>query len=138
MDYSLRYLNPVLTDRVNHLLEKTYGVQPHPPLLFKTMTHNQYRGELEEFEERLMKLNKFNILIKNVPRFAESAATKTRVKVTYVALRDTFNQFGEVRKIEVFNGNVYIGFHKKSHATSTHDQINNMQMGDNIIKTKVI
>jgi len=138
MDSSLRYLNPTLTDRVNNLLEKTYGEQPRTPLLFKTMTHNQYKNELENFEERLMKLNKFNILIKNVPRFAESAATKTRVKVTYVALRDTFNQFGKVRNIEVFNGNVYIGFHKKIHATSTHGQINNMKMGDNIIKTKVI
>lgn len=138
MDPSLRYLNPVLTDRVNHLLEKTYGVLPEPPKLTKKMTHAQYKDELEKFEERLMKSNNFNLMIKNVPRFAISSETKKMVKVTYLALRDTLNQFGRVYKIEVFNGNVYIGFHKQNDAVSTHSQINNMQMGENIIKTKVV
>ncbi len=138
MNSALRYLNPVLTDRVNHLIDNTYGPLPSPPKLTNGITHTEYREKLENYEIELIKTNGFNFMIKNVPLYAQSSATKKDVKVTYAALRDTFNEFGTVRKISVFKGVVFLTFKTKKQAEETHNLINNMQMGKNIIKTKVI
>ena len=138
MNSALRYLNPVLTDRVNHLIDNTYGILPTAPKLQTDMTHAKYREKLENYEIDLMKANGFNFMVKNVPLFAQSSATKKDVKVTYAALRDTFNEFGTVRKISVFKGVVYLTFKNNKQATDTHKLINNMQMGKNILKTKCI
>ena len=138
MNSALRYLNPVLTDRVNHLIDNTYGPLPSPPKLTNGITHTEYREKLENYEIELIKTNGFNFMIKNVPLYAQSSATKKDVKVTYAALRDTFNEFGTVRKISVFKGVVFLTFETKKQAEETHNLINNMQMGKNIIKTKVI
>ena len=138
MNTTLRYLNPVLTDRVNHLLDNTYGPLPSPPKLSSGVTHAEYREKLENYEIELIKVNGFNFMIKNVPLFAQSSSTKKNVKVTYAALRDTFNEFGNVTKISVFKGTVFLTFKTRKQAEETHDLINNMQMGKNIIKTKVI
>lgn len=138
MNSTLRYLNPVLTDRVNHLIDNTYGPLPSPPKLTNGITHAEYREKLENYEIELIKTNGFNFMIKNVPLYAQSSATKKDVKVTYAALRDTFNEFGTVRKISVFRGVVLLTFKIKKQAEETHSLINNMQMGKNIIKTKVI
>ncbi len=138
MNSALRYLNPVLTDRVNHLIDNTYGPIPTPPKLSNGITHAEYREKLENYEIELIKANGFNFMIKNVPLYAQSSATKKDVKVTYAALRDTFNEFGTVRKISVFKGVVFLTFKTKKQAEETHNLINNMQMGKNIIKTKVI
>ena len=138
MDSSLRYLNPVLTDRVNKLIEITYGVIPAPPKIEKNVTHNVYREQLEKYEIELLNLNGFNFMIKNLPIFAIQSSNKKKVKVSYANMRDTFNEFGQVKKLKLFRGNAYIGFESKKDATETHNLINNMQMGENIIKTKVI
>ena len=138
MNSALRYLNPVLTDRVNHLLENTYGHLPSPPKLSNGITHAEYREKLENYEIELIKVNGFNFMIKNVPLYAQNSATKKDVKVTYAALRDTFNEFGTVKKISVFRGVVFLTFKTKKQAEETHNLINNMQLGKNIIKTKVI
>ena len=138
MNSALNYLNPVLTDRVNHLIENTYGPLPVAPKLHNRITHAEYREKLEIYEIELAKANGFNFMVKNVPLYAQSFTTKKDVKVTYAALRDTFNEFGTVRKVSVFKGVVYITFRDKKEAEDTHDLINNMQLGKNIIKTKVI
>ena len=138
MNSALRYLNPVLTDRVNHLIDNTYGPLPSPPKFTNGITHAEYHEKLENYEIELIKTNGFNFMIKNVPLYAQSSATKKDVKVTYAALRDTFNEFGTVRKISVFKGVVFLTFKTKKQAEETHKLINNMQMGKNIIKTKVI
>ena len=138
MNSALRYLNPMLTDRVNHLIDNTYGPLPSPPKLTNGITHADYREKLENYETELIKANGYNFIIKNVPLYAQSSATKKDVKVTYAALRDTFNEFGTVKRINVFKGVVYLSFKTKNQAEETHNLINNMQMGKNIIKTKVI
>ena len=138
MDSSLRYLNPSLTDRVNHLIEMTYGITPHPPKFEKNVTHCMYKERLETYENELMKINGFNLLVKNVPLFAVQSSDRKKVKVSYANMRDTFNDFGHLKKIELFKGNAYLGFKTKKEASETHKLINNMQLGENIIKTKVI
>lgn len=137
MNSSLRYLNPVLTDRVNHLIENTYTSIPLPKLS-KCITHAEYREKLETYEIELMKKNGFNFMIKNVPQYAQNSLTRKDVKVTYAALRDTFNEFGDVKKICVFKGTVFLIFKTQNQAKETHDLINNMQIGKNIVKTKAI
>jgi hypothetical protein len=138
MDASMRYLNPDLTDRVNKLVELTYGTRPPPPKLSSNVTHAKYKEELEKYEMDLMKVNNFNMLIRNVPSFAIQAPEMKKVKVTHSNMRDTFNVFGTVKKIQLFKGNAYISFKTKKQALETHKLINNMQLGENIIKTKVI
>ena len=138
MDSSLHYLNPSLTDRVNRLIELTYGTIPPPPKFDKNVTHCIYKECMEKYENELMKINGFNILIKNVPLFAIRSSDRKKVKVSYSNMRDTFNDFGHLKKLEMFKGNAYIGFKTKKEASDTHKLINNMQLGENIIKTKVI
>ena len=138
MDSSLRYLNPSLTDRVNHLIEMTYGITPPQPKFEKNVTHCVYKEHLETYENELMKINGFNLLVKNVPLFAVQSSDRKKVKVSYANMRDTFNDFGHLKKIELFKGNAYLGFKTKKEASETHKLINNMQLGENIIKTKVI
>lgn len=134
----LRYLNPPLTDRVNKLIEITYGNVPPSPKCEKNITHCDYREKLETYENELMKINGFNFLVKNVPLYAVQSTDNKKVKVAYANMRDTFNGFGHVKKIELFKGNAYIGFATHHEAKETHRLINNMQLGENIIKSKVI
>lgn len=138
IDEKYRYLNPPLTDRINHLTDKLKGVIPQPPTFEKKLTHNEYKDILESYEIKLLKENRFNFIIRNVPLKAVSASTGENIKVTYVSLRDTFNQFGDVKRLEICRGNAYIAFKNKTQAKETHNLINNMQMGENIIKTQVI
>jgi hypothetical protein len=138
MDSSMRYLNPLLTDRVNHLIKITYTPIPDAPKITKNMTYNDYKTNLEIFETNLLKNLGFNFIIKNVPNFAIDSETRKEVKVTYAALRNTFNQFGNVLKIDVFMGNVYLKFKTQAQCDETHKQLDNMKIGNNIIKTKVI
>jgi len=138
MDSSLRYLNPSLTDRVTRLIELTYGIIPPPPKFEKNVTHCIYKERLETYENELMKINNFNLLIKNIPLFAVRSSDRKKVKVSYANMRDTFNDFGQVKKLEIFKGNAYLGFKTGKEASETHKLINNMQLGENIIKTKVI
>lgn len=133
-----RYLNPVLTDRINHLTEKIQRFTLPPPEFEKTPTNNKYKEILEEYEIKFLKKNGFNFIIRNVPRTAIESYSGKKVNVTYASLRDTFNQFGSVRNLEICRGNVYITFKTTKQAMGTHDLINNMQMGENIIKTQVI
>ena len=89
-------------------------------------------------ENELMKINNFNLLIKNIPLFAVRSSDRKKVKVSYANMRDTFNDFGHIKKLEIFKGNAYLGFKTGKEASETHKLINNMQLGENIIKTKVI
>ena len=139
MDSSLRYLNPVLTDRVEHLKEMICGVLPTPPKLWKGMPSDKYNSYLEKYEIDLAKANQFNFTIKNLPIFAMRKSDNQKVKVTYAAMKDTLNELGgKVERIEIFKGTAYIKFNSKMEAKEIHDLINNMQMGNNILKTKVI
>jgi len=138
IDATYRYLNPPLTDKINHLFDKIKGVALPPLKIDKTPNNNQYKEILEEYEIKLLKANRFNFIVRNVPINAIQARDGQKIKVTYTALRDTFNQFGDVKKLEICRGSAYVAFKNKTQAKETHKLINNMQIGENIIKTKVI
>ena len=137
-DEKYRYLNPPLTDRINHLIDKLKGVVVSPPLLDGKLTNNKYRELLESYEIKLLKKNRFNFIVRNIPLTAIQASNGEKIKVTYVALRDTFNQFGEVKKLEICRGSAYVAFKNNKQAVETHALLNNMQLGENIIKTNFI
>jgi len=137
MDYTYKYMNPQLTERVSHLYDITYK-KPNLPTFYSKILYNEYTQMLEELEKNLMKINKFNFIINNIPKKAMEQNSKKNVKITYSNMRETLSQFGKVQKIEIYHGTVYVQFITFQQAFSTHELINNMQLGENIIKTKVI
>ena len=138
MEPTLRYMNPMLTDRVNHLISITYAKMPEKPKVWKGMTHNQYRDTLENYESELMKANGFNFMVKNLPTQALRACDRKNIKVSYNAIRDTFNQFGNVKKLEIFKGTGYIGFKNSKQSKEVHETLNRMVIGENVLRTKAI
>ena len=85
-----------------------------------------------------MKQNGFNMIIRNVPRIAEMRESRQAVEVKYAHIRDTLRQFGYLVSFHMIRGTVYVKFAEKETASRTHDTINNMLMGTNILKTEVI
>ena len=138
MDRSLRYLNPLLTDKVSKLLELCENKPSTKPLLWKGMSTEKYSSTLEKYEKEIAGNLGFNFILSNIPSHAIQAHDNKKVKVTYTAMKDTFNQFGDVYKIEMYKGTAYIKFKTKLQAKETHGLVNNMQIGENIVKTKVI
>jgi hypothetical protein len=149
--FSLRYLSPLAHDRVSDLLMKE---QCDPSFIIKVIpvlqmihtfarTHPTEAGKtflklLESIETHVMKHNGFNMVIRNVPRVAEMRESKQAVEVKYAHIRDTLRQFGYLVSFHMIRGTVYVKFAEKDTATRTHETINNMLMGSNIIKTEVI
>ena len=130
-------MNPQLTDRVSHFYDITYK-KPDLPTFYSKISYSAYTRMLEELENELMKINEFNFIIKNIPKKAMEQDSRKNVKITYSNMRETLNQFGKVQKIDIYHGTVCVKFRTSQQACGTHELINNMQLGENIIKTKVI
>ncbi len=149
--FSLRALSPLAHDRVSDLLKKEYC---DPSFVIRSIPVLQMIHALAQFnpieaqrkfyrfltsvETHIMKQNGFNIIIRNVPRVAEMRESKQAVEVKYAHIRDTLRQFGYLTTFHMIRGTVYAKFAEKETATRTHETINNMLMGSNILKTEVI
>ena len=64
--------------------------------------------------------------------------TDEKVAIKYVHMRDTLRQFGTLLMFHMIRGTVYAKFAEQDSCMKTHSLINNMMMGDNIIKTEVV
>jgi hypothetical protein len=93
---------------------------------------------LTTIEKTIMKTNGFNITIRNIPNFAQMSETDEKVAIKYVHMRDTLRQFGNLIMFHMIRGTVYAKFADQDSCTRTHSLINNMMMGDNIIKTELV
>jgi hypothetical protein len=93
---------------------------------------------LDNIEKHVMKKNGFNMKIQNIPVFAQMSETDEKVAIKYIHIRDTLRQFGNLLMFHMIRGTVYAKFVDQETCTKTHLLINNMMMGDNIIKTEVV
>lgn len=138
MDNSLRFLATREHDRVNDLLKR------YPCEYPKLSTHIQvvkifkdskkYLELLEKVENYIIKTHGFNLIIKNVPEFAQNRETDDTVRVGKDEMKETLEQFGKLLNIEMIRGIVYAKF---VNPEPCHKLINNMMMGTNIIHTKI-
>ena len=149
--FPLRHLSTIAHDRVSDLLKKE---QCDPSFVIRSIPVLQMIHALAQFnpieaqrkfyrfltsvEMHIMKQNGFNIIIRNVPRVAEMRESKQAVEVKYAHIRDTLRQFGYLVTFHMIRGTVYAKFAEKDTATRTHELINNMLMGSNILKTELI
>lgn len=148
---ALRNLSPRNHDRIVDLLQKeSYDqslVIKAIPILqmiynysFINMDGARLRFEtfLTNVETIVLKTNGFNMLIRNIPSFAQLSETDEQVAIKYVHIRDTLRQFGTLTMFHMIRGTVYVKFSKNDTCLRTHSTINNMMMGTNILKTEVL
>jgi hypothetical protein len=96
---------------------------------------NKFVNLLQKIEKHLLKKSNYNIVIRNIPHVGISASSGYTVPVNYVSLRDTMNQFGSVKSLYIKNGVSYI---EMTDNVYTHNTLNQMQIGHNIISTEVV
>ena len=138
MDQSLRYLAPCEHDRVHELLSKYPCEYPklstHIQIVKIFRDSKKYLELLERLELFIIKSAGFNFIIRNVPDFAQLRDTGKTVKVGIDEMRETLEQFGNVENIGIVRGLVCAKFDDPE---PCHRLINNMQMGQNILSTKI-
>jgi hypothetical protein len=94
----------------------------------------KYSELLERIELFILKNAGFNFMVKNVPEFAELRENRRTVRVGLEEMRDTLEQFGTIENIGMMRNVVYARFDDPE---PCHRLINNMQMGQNILSTKI-
>jgi hypothetical protein len=139
MDNSLRSLAPKEHDRVCELFKR------HPCEYPQLKTHLQvvkifkdvpkYLSLLEKVETFIIRQFGFNLIIKNIPDHAELRDTSKQTKVGHQEMRETLEQFGTVECLDLIRGVAYV---KYDDPELCHNLINNMQMGPNIITTRLV
>ena len=143
LNNKFRYIDTGLYDRVSHLLETNEITDKN---IQKQLTHVfnllNIRKDKEKFceimkkvELYLLKKSKYNFVMKNIPQYAQNYQTRQDVKVTYLAMRETLDQFGKVHSMYINHG---VGFFNMKNNNETNEQLNNMQIGKNIIQTLVV
>lgn len=142
MDKSIRYLYPAGYDRVEFLMKKTKLSPPRFETDFRIIQARRDKKKfiklMDDSEEYLLKKSVFNIVIRNIPSEAEYLENNMKTKVTRKDLRETFEQFGDIDKLEIVHKHLYLKFKNNKDALTTHDLVNNMQMGDSKLKSDCI
>ena len=143
LNRKFRYIDAGLFTRVSHLLE-AYEISDKN--LQKQVTHLfnllNIRQDIEKFievmtkvEKHLLKKSEYNFVIRNIPQYAKNSYTHQDIKVTYIAMRETLDQFGKVKSMYMSHG---VGFFNMNNNRETNEQLNHMQIGNNIIQTVVV
>lgn len=88
-------------------------------------------------KEQLLCAN-ISLVIENVPDYGIRKSDNLPDRITARSIHDTMGEFGSVRDAVVFKNHAYVWFDEVDDAYNTHALINQMKMGDNIIKTVVI
>ena len=139
MDTSLRHLAPKEHDRVCELLKKYPCEYPqlttHLQVLKILKIASKYLELLEKMELFILRKAGFNFIVRNIPDYGELCETGQRSKIGYQEMKDTLCQFGELERIDIIKGTVYAKF---DNPEPCHKLINNMQMGANIINSRLI
>ena len=139
MDPSLRFLAPREHDRVQELFKKFPCEYPKLSTCIQVIkifkVPAKYIELLEKVEMFIVRNAKFNCVIRNIPDVGQLRDTGATTKIGYQEMKDTLNQFGNLENIEIVKGTVYAKF---DNPEPCHKLINNMQMGQNIITTKLV
>jgi hypothetical protein len=95
----------------------------------------KYVELLEKVELFIVRRMGFNFILRNIPDVGQLCESGSTTKIGYQEMKDTLNQFGHLESIEIVKGTVYAKF---DNPEPCHKLINNMQMGQNIITTKLV
>ena len=119
-------------DRIHFLMKETNS---HDfPLFMNNKLHNSI---VEQYEDILVGRSHFNFIMRNIPTWAIVDITGERVYVKYCHVRDTLRKFGRVRDLVVIRETAYAQYAHVNETQFAHSRLNNMQIGDNIIKTTI-
>lgn len=137
---NIRYLSPVMWDRVSKLLSTTKidisKYQTSMNLIQIKKDSKKFEELLQTIEQNILKKGKFNFWIDNIPQHGILRDTNQETRIGYQNIRDTMKEFGKISDIIMVQGKAYVSFTKKRDSVRAHRLINNMQMGDNIVTTK--
>jgi TPP-dependent 2-oxoacid decarboxylase len=142
---NLRYLNPRIWDRVNRLfsystIDSSFAkmTETQMKMINITKSKEKFTNILQNLEKHLLKRSMFNLKVENIPEKGILRDTNQETKIGYQNMRDTFGQFGNIKNILLVQGTAYIQYNRKDDSKNTHELINRMQMGKNIIVSQVI
>ena len=100
-------------------------------------THRMREAFAKLIKEQLLCAN-ISLVIENVPDYGIRKSDNLPDRITARSIHDTIGQFGSVRDAVVFKNHAYVWFDEIEDAFHTHSLINQMKMGDNIIRTSVV
>ena len=140
MDHTLRYLAPVIHDRVFTLLKQSCfkhpTIIPQLQLLKIIKDPIRYIEYLERIECLVAIHEGVNLIITNIPKQAQYSHNGETTRVGYEEIRDTIEAHGDVQYFRIVNGgSVYI---KYDDPLDCYNRINNMQMGENILHCRLV
>ena len=141
----LRYLNPEVWDRVNRLfsystIDGQYAklTETHLKMIDSTRSKTKFTDVMQNLEKHLLKRSMFNLKVSNIPEKGTLRETNEETKIGYQNMRDTFGQFGNIKNILLVQGTAYVQYLHKDDSKKTHELINKMQMGKNIISSQLV
>jgi len=141
----LRNLNSKIVDRVLYLLkfascDKVFQDTMINYLRLIKITRDvpKFNMLLEKVELHLLKKSHFNFVIHNIPEYGIVSSTNKSERIGYIHMRDTLEQFGDVNTFEIVRGTVYVKFNDPYLGLYAHNTINNMMMGNQIIRTAAV
>jgi|TARA_R110002074_G_scaffold89814_1_gene197131 hypothetical protein len=137
----LRYINPLVWDRVFKLTNYTTideKVARHAKLgltaVNVTRSRTKFDEIMEKLERHMVKQSKFNMKVSNIPNTGFLSDTEEETKIGYNHMRATFGQFGIVNDLILVQGTAYVQYTTSKDSRKTVGLINNMQMGNKILK----
>jgi len=141
----LRFLNSKITDRVLYLMKFSICDKVFSDTMINYLRLvkikkdvTKYTQLLEKIENHLLKKSCFNFVIHNIPEFAVVSATNKCERIGYTHIRDTFEQFGNIDKFDIVCSTVYMKYSDNTIPLYTHNTVNNMMIGNQIIRTIVV
>ena len=141
----LRYLNPCAWDRVNKLFDHctidgdvARNIETALRVVHTTRSRAKFEDVMAKLERHLVKRSKFNMKVSNIPCTGILCETGKETRIGYQNMRDTFGQFGLVNDILLVQGTAYVQYARIKDSKKTTELIDNMKMGDNIIRAVTI
>ena len=141
----LRYLNTKISDRVLYLMKISSCTKVFNDTMINYLRLVKIKKDVIKFnqllvkiEENLLKKSCFNFVIHNIPEYGVVSSSKMVERIGYIHIRDTFEQFGNIEMFDIVRGTVYIKFSDKDIPVYAHNILNNMMIGNQIIRTGVV
>ena len=138
---SVRYLDPRACDRVSELIGTVSVETTNAVSVISILAKLRPVDAKTKLDTLLNKLEKsyaksrYNFVLRDIPVSAPLRDSGVIETVGYQHMRDTLSQFGNVSDIQIVRGTVYVKFVEQSSCVLCHSMINNMQIGDNIVRT---
>ena len=141
----LRKINYKTADRVLYLLnyascDKIFNDTMINYLRLVRITRNEEKfiDILGKIEKHLLMKSHFNFVIYKIPSYGIVSSNNKIERISYGHIKDTLEQFGDLKTFDIISGAVYAQFVDKQSAITTHKTINNMLMNTQILRTAVV